>query len=58
VLFEFPYGSYLDTVCHEGIDAVVVEDLDSVWREPSSWVWSRHPVVANDYVRVFRCGSA
>ena len=58
-LFTFPDGSDLDAVCQEyGIDAFVVEDLDRVWREPSSWVWSRRPVVANDYVRAFRCGQA
>jgi len=57
-LFEFPDGSYLDPMCQEyGIDAVVVEDSDLVWREPSSWVWSRPPLVANDYVRAFRCGT-
>ena len=58
-LFELPDGSNLDATCREyGIDAVVVEDSDPVWREPSSWIWSRHPVVANDYVRAFRCGAA
>ncbi len=58
-LFEFPDGGNLDATCREyGIDAVVVENSDRVWREPSSWIWSRHPVVANDYVRAFRCGAA
>jgi len=58
-LFEFPDGSYLDATCQEyGIDAVVVEASDRVWREPSSWVWSRRPVVANNYVRAYRCGTA
>jgi len=58
-LFELPDGSNLDATCREyGIDAVVVEDSDDVWQEPSSWIWSRHPVVANDYVRAFRCGTA
>jgi len=58
-LFELPDGSNLDATCREfGIDAVVVEDSDRVWREPSSWIWSRHPAVANDYVREFRCGAA
>jgi hypothetical protein len=57
-LFEFPDGSYLDPTCQEyGIDAVVVEDSDSVWQQPYSWVWSRPPLVANDYVRAFRCGT-
>ncbi|HLM79720.1 MAG TPA: hypothetical protein VK302_03715 [Terriglobales bacterium] len=58
-LFELPDGSNLDATCREyGIDAVVVEDSDRVWREPSSWVWIRHPAVANNYVRAFRCGTA
>ena len=57
-LFEFPDATYLDPTCREfGIDAVVVEDSDRIWQDPSSWVWSRHPVVANDYVRAFRCGA-
>ena len=58
-LFTFPDGSSLDATCREyGIDAVVVEDSDRVWREPSSWIWTRRPAVANDYVRAFRCGAA
>jgi len=57
-LFELPDGSDLDATCREyGINAVVVEDSDRVWREPSSWIWRRHPAVANDYVRAFRCGA-
>lgn len=58
-LFELPDGSDVDATCHEyGIDALVVESLDPVWRETSSWVWRLRPVVANDYVRAFRCGVA
>jgi hypothetical protein len=58
-LFEVPDGGNLDATCREyGIDAVVVEDEDPVWREPSSWIWNRRPAVANDYVRAFRCGRA
>jgi len=58
-LFAFPDGSNLDATCHEyGIEALVVEDTDRVWRDRSSWVWSRRPAVANDYVRAFRCGGA
>ena len=57
-LFTLPDGSSLDTTCQEyGIDAVVVEDSDGVWREPPSWIWTGHPVIANDYVRAFRCGA-
>jgi len=56
-LFDLPDGSGLDAVCQEyGIDAVIVEDSDRAWHEPSSWVWNRRPAVANDYVRTFRCG--
>jgi hypothetical protein len=56
-LFEFPDDSYLDSMCEEyGIDAIVVEDSDPVWQDPSSWIWTRRPLVANDYVRAFRCG--
>jgi len=36
---------------------MVVEDLDPTWHDPSSWVWRRQPMVANDYVRVIRCGA-
>ena len=55
--FEFPDGSNLDAACREyGIDAIVVENSDRVWQRPSSWIWTRQPVVANDYVRAFRCG--
>jgi len=58
-LFELPDGGNLDTTCREyGIDAVIVVDSDRVWKEPSSWIWSRHPVVTNDYVRAFRCGTS
>ncbi len=58
-LFEPLDGSNLDATCREyGIDAVIVEDSDPVWREKSSWIWSQHPVVANNYVRAFRCGTA
>lgn len=58
-LFEFPDGSYLDATCQEyGIDALVVEDLDPVWRDPTSWIWRQRPTVANNYVRAFRCGNA
>jgi len=58
-VFQQPDGSDVDATCREyGIDALVVEDLDLVWREPSSWVWRRQPAVANNYVRAFRCGSA
>ena len=58
-VFQQPDGGDVDATCREyGIDALVVEDLDPVWREPYSWVWTRPPAVANDYVRAFRCGTS
>lgn len=57
-LFEFPDGDNLDAICREyGINAFVVENSDPVWREPESWIWTRTPAVANNYVRAFRCGA-
>jgi len=57
-LFALPEGSDLDATCREyGIDVIVVEESDRVWQQPSSWVWTRSPSVANDYVRAFRCGA-
>lgn len=54
---RFPDGDSLDSTCSEfAIDAVVVEDLDPAWKDSTSWVWSRQPIVANSYVRAFRCG--
>jgi hypothetical protein len=38
------------------IDLIVVKDTDPVWNNPTSWVWSRKPVFANPYVRLFSCG--
>ena len=58
-LFNLPDGSDLDATCREyGIEAIVVEDLDPVWREPSSWVWRERPTFDSSYVRAFRCGAA
>ncbi len=58
MLFERPDGGGLDSTCGEyGINAVVVEDSDPAWQDRSSWVWTRQPTVANDYVRAFRCGA-
>ena len=57
-LFELPDGGNLDATCREyGINAIVVENSDRVWQDPSSWIWSWPRAVANDYVRAFRCGT-
>jgi hypothetical protein len=47
----------LDALCREyGINAMMVEDLDIVWRDHHSWVWTRKPILANEYARAFACG--
>ena len=52
-----PTGLGLRDVClNLPIDLIVVKDTDPVWNDPSSWVWSRKPVFANRYVRLFSCG--
>ncbi len=59
VLFDSPDAGNLNAICRElGIDAVVVENSDRVWREPASWIWRQPPAVANEYVRAFLCGRA
>jgi hypothetical protein len=38
------------------IDVLVVQDTDAVWKDKSSWVWVKKPIMANDFARVFACG--
>jgi hypothetical protein len=33
----------------------IVKDADPVWTQPRSWVWTKEPVFANQYVRIFGC---
>jgi hypothetical protein len=37
------------------IDVFVVNDTDNVWTDRNSWVWTRTPMFANRFVRVFPC---
>jgi hypothetical protein len=47
----------LDALCADlSISHLVVKDTDPVWKDKTSWVWSREPVLANDFARVFQCG--
>jgi len=47
----------LDSVCRMyGIEVLLVDDSDPVWKERDSWAWSREPLLANDHVRAFTCG--
>jgi len=48
----------LDAVCDKySINALMVTDQDPVWQRPDTWVWKRSPLIANEFVRVFGCGS-
>jgi hypothetical protein len=59
-LFEKPSlaeDASLDDVCRQyRIDVMLVDDVDPVWRQRDSWVWTRTPFLANDHVRAFKCG--
>lgn len=57
-LFEFNADSLESTCLDYGIDVMVAKDTDPAWHDPSSWIWSQHPVIANRYVRAFLCGAA
>jgi hypothetical protein len=49
----------LNEVCgHNGIDVLLVKDMDPVWQDRRSWVWTEQPLFANDQVRAFWCGNA
>lgn len=43
-----------DRICRDlSIDILVVKDTDGIWKCRDSWVWTRKPILANNYVRVF-----
>jgi hypothetical protein len=35
--------------------AIMVESTDSIWSQPTSWVWTQTPMVANRTVRILPC---
>ncbi len=37
------------------IDIVVAKETDRVWDDRMSWVWTRTPIFANNFVRLFPC---
>jgi hypothetical protein len=48
----------VDATCRQfAIQAVVVRDLDPVWADPHSWIWTRRPIAANSMYRALPCGS-
>ena len=38
------------------IDALVIDDLDGVWRDKSSWMWTVAPALSGRHVRVYLMG--
>jgi hypothetical protein len=56
-LFEQPvYLPYVANVCATThIAAFVVQDVDPVWRQPDSWIWSASPVFSGKHTRAFTC---
>jgi len=39
------------------LTALIAESTDSIWSQPTSWVWTMQPIVANSTVRIFACPS-
>jgi len=37
------------------LTALIAESTDSIWSQPTSWVWTMTPFVANPTVRIFSC---
>jgi hypothetical protein len=47
--------SFADTCQNLPIDILVAKDTDPAWQDRNSWVWTRTPIFANDFVRLFSC---
>jgi hypothetical protein len=37
------------------MDVLVARKSDAAWQDRTSWVWTNAPLVANSYIRAFRC---
>ncbi len=45
-----------DSACEDlPVDVFAAKDTDPVWNDHGSWVWTRKPAFANDFVRFFAC---
>jgi hypothetical protein len=48
----------VDKICQSlHIDVLLVNALDPIWNAKDSWVWQSTPIIQNDFVRVYKCGS-
>jgi hypothetical protein len=37
------------------VNSIVVKDVDPVWTNPRSWIWTEQPAYSNAFVRIFQC---
>ena len=44
-----------DLCSRTSIDVLVARKTDAAWQDRNSWVWTNAPLVANSYIRAFRC---
>jgi len=44
-----------DTCREFSISALLFKDTDPVWKDKSSWIWTSHPLLTNNFVRVIEC---
>lgn len=55
-LFTKPGDVDIHEVCARlSIDVLVARKSDPAWQDRTSWVWTNPPLVANSYIRAFRC---
>ena len=55
-LFNEPGRVNLRELCSRlSIDVLVARETDAAWQDRNSWVWTNEPLVANSYIRAFRC---
>jgi hypothetical protein len=49
-------SAQVDVACRQlSIAALVVKDTDGVWKDKTSWVWQKEPLIGNSYSRAFLC---
>jgi hypothetical protein len=55
-LFNQPGEVNIRELCSGlSIDVLVARKTDVAWQDRKSWVWTNPPLVANSYIRAFRC---
>ncbi len=55
-LFNHPGEENIRELCARlSIDVLVARKTDAAWQDRNSWVWTNQPLVANSYIRAFRC---